>query len=119
MRLSNVQKAMSALAFIGFTALVAFFVDRYNTPRTSNENVALDEEHQAILDRAMKDAIRDFVEVEIDENIQDLVKVYDKSDYLIGEYSLEEFKRVQATAGTQRANYLSELNNLYIYKILE
>ena len=117
MKLSNVQKAMSALAFVGFTALVAFLVDRYNTPRTSNDSIALDEEHQAILDRAMKDAIQDFVE--IDENVQDLVKVYDKSDYLIGEYSLEEFKRVQATAGTPRANYLSELNNLYIYKVLE
>lgn len=117
MRLSNVQKAMSALAFIGFTALVAFFVDRYNTPRTLNENAALDEERQAILDRAIKDAIYEFVE--INEDVQELVKVYDKSDYLIGEYSLEEFKRIQATAGVQRANYLSELNNLYIYKILE
>lgn len=117
MKLSNVQKAMSALAFIGFTALVAFLVDRYNTPRTLNENIAINEEHQAILDRALKDATYDFVQIE--EDVQDLVKVYDKSDFLIGEYSLEEFKKVQATFGTPRANYLTELNNLYIYKILD
>ncbi|PIQ48695.1 MAG: hypothetical protein COW03_08750 [Cytophagales bacterium CG12_big_fil_rev_8_21_14_0_65_40_12] len=117
MKLSNVQKAMSALAFIGFTALVAFLVDRYNTPPTMNENTALDKEHQAILNRAMKDANYNFIEIE--EDVQDLVKVYDKSDYLIGEYTLEEFRKVQATAGMPRANYLSDLNNLYIYKVLE
>lgn len=117
MKLSNLQKAMSALAFVGFTALVAFFVDRYNKPQQMDESILIDEEKQLILERALKDANRDIFEIE--ENTQDLVQVYDKSDYLIGEYSLEEFKKIQATSGIARANFLSELKNLQIYKILE
>jgi hypothetical protein len=97
--------------------LLTFWISRPTNDIEVDQNDLVMLEDKAILNRALKDANLDYFHP--DDQVTETVKVFDPSDLLLGTYTLSEFRLLQSSAQLPRANYLTELNSLKIYKVLE
>lgn len=114
----KLSRNTSAFALMAIAAIATFFIGKSNHNSNSlGDQNTFDPEKELILSRAMHDVAMNFLLA--DDEDAEIVKVFDHNDILLGTYTLQDFRIQQASAQIPRANYLSEMNNLMIYKVLD
>lgn len=116
MKTTYLKNSLSALAFVGFTALIAVFVDTYSEkPIESAPELFFD--NQQILERAYQEVVKKPFEVE--EVSPRKIRIYDQNNVLLDDFLLESDVELQSLIFKRRAHYLSEFNNIAIYRIAD